>query len=190
MPDQSDVYNGRPVGYTFNMGKPLEAAKTKGYVPPTVKQIMRWQVSPAAKVVAYFIRLNRDKKNGWCHAPMKQLRKDVGPATSSEQVDKALKDLNELGALEAKPKLGVHLRRKEKRAGRSYRLYRPGNQAYHVKPNTTRRVTKTKNTQSPAQPSARAAHQPKIIGIDAQGEPLPPKKILRIDPETGESINE
>src|SRR5882762_8290146 len=113
--------------------------KPKAYTPPTVKQIMRWQVSPAAKAVAYFIRLNREKEKGWRHAPMKDLREEVGPATTYEQVESALKELVKIGALEADPKLGVQLSSKEKRKGRSYRLHRPGRHAYKVKPKTTRR---------------------------------------------------
>jgi hypothetical protein len=161
----------------------------KAYTPPTVKQIMRWQVSPAAKTVAYFIRLNRDKQTGWRHAPMKDLREEVAPATTYEQVESALKELATIGALEAHPKLGLQLSSKEKRKGRSYRLHRPGQHAYKVKPKTTRRVTKTKQAAKPLAKPATPA-QSKIIGIDAQGEPLPSKKILRIDPETGESIYE
>jgi hypothetical protein len=113
---------------------------------------MRWQVSPAAKVAAYFIKLNCSKKQdetkGWCHAPIKQLREEVGPATTSEQIDSALKELTLIGALEANPKLGVQLSTKEKRKGRSYRLHNPGTSAYKVKPATTRRV-KTKANQAP-----------------------------------------
>jgi hypothetical protein len=163
--------------------------KPKAYTPPTVKQIMRWQVSPAAKAVAYFIRLNRDKQTGWRHAPMKDLREEVGPATTYEQVESALKELAMIGALEADPKLGVQLSSKEKRKGRSYRLHRPGRHAYKVKPKTTRRVTKA--TRGPKLlPKPTPPAQSKILDINAQGEPLPSKKILRIDPETGESIHE
>ena len=145
------------------MAQTAKAKAVKGYAPPSVKQIMRWQVSPAAKVAAYFIKLNGSKKQdatkGWCHAPIKQLREEVGPATTSEQIDSALKELSTIGALEANPKLGVQLSTKEKRKGRSYRLHRPGQHAYKVKPTTTRRVTKAK--QAPKPLPAPETQQPK-----------------------------
>ena len=107
------------------MAKTAKAKAPKGYSPPSVKQIMRWQVSPAAKVAAYFIKLNCSKKQdatkGWCHAPIKQLRQEVGPATTSEQIDSALKELSGIGALQAVPQLGLcnSAPRKSAREGRT-----------------------------------------------------------------------
>jgi hypothetical protein len=98
------------------------------YKPPTVKQIMRWRVTPAAKVTAYFIRLHRDE-NGWAHIPVKQLRKEVGDV-SSEAVDKALDELKGRGALQANPDLKVKLTGKQRRKGRAYRLHRPSSSVY------------------------------------------------------------
>jgi len=165
-----------------------KTVKPKGYEPPTVKQIMRWQVSPAAKVAAYFIRLNRDKE-GWRHAPMKELRDEVGPATTYEQIVSALKELDTVGALEANPKLGVQLSAKEKRKGRSYRLHRPVTNAYKIKPETTRRVKRKAQAPKPSSTPV-TIPQSKIIDVPAQGEPLPAKKIVGIDPDTGASIYE
>lgn len=98
------------------------------YKPPTVKQIMRWRVTPAAKVAAYFIRLHRDEK-GWAHIPVKQFRQEVGDV-SSEAVDKALAELKDRGALEAKPDLKAKLTAKQRREGRAYRLHRPSSSVY------------------------------------------------------------
>ena|SRR5258706_10112858 len=100
------------------------------YKPPTVKQIMRWRVTPAAKVAAYFIRLHRDE-NGWAHIPVKQLRKEVGDV-SSEAIDKALEELKGRGALQANPDLKVKLTGKQRRKGRAYRLHQPPTSAYKV----------------------------------------------------------
>ena len=115
-PMHRSFYNDQDVGYTPGMAKNTEPKNVapKAYSPPTVKQIMRWQVSPAAKTVAYFIRLNRDKQTGWRHAPMKDLREEVAPATTYEQVESALKELATIGALDAHPKLGLQLSSKEK----------------------------------------------------------------------------
>ena len=98
------------------------------YKPPTVKQIMRWRVTPAAKVAAYFIRLHRDDK-GWAHIPVKQFRQEVGDV-SSEAIDKALAELKDRGALEANPDLKVKVTGKQRREGRAYRLHRPSSAVY------------------------------------------------------------
>lgn len=133
---------------------------------------MRWKVRPAAKVLAYFLRLHRDKQTGWTHAPVRQLREEVGDVTS-EQIDAALKELQSHGALDAKPNLGAKLSTTEKRLGRSYRLHRPGTSAYKVKRKTTRRVHKKKKQ------------------IPHAAQPIEPKqlKVVGVDPETGASIH-
>jgi hypothetical protein len=87
---------------------------------------MRWQLKPAAKVAAYFIRLHRDKKTGWAHVPDSQFREEMGRGVSSEAVTTALRELKQIGSLEAKPELNVKLTAREKRKGRAYRLHSSG----------------------------------------------------------------
>jgi len=116
------------------------------YKPPTVKQIMRWRVTPAAKVAAYFIRLHRDEK-GWAHIPVKQFRQEVGDV-SSEAIDKALAELKYRGALEAKPELELKLSAKQRREGRAYRLHRPSSSVYRERRVSQRKPPKKGQTPS------------------------------------------
>lgn len=172
--DPSGIDITRPIGYNADMAK---AAKGY-YVPPTVKQIMRWRVRPAANKLAYFLRLDRDKNTGWTHAPIDQLREEVGDV-SSETIDAALQELVSIGALEAKPTLGVQLSGKEKRRGRSYRLHRPGTAAYKGKRKTTRRVKPAQ----PQQPAPKPATKP--VAPAPQSVPAPAQKLPPFNPATG-----
>ena len=161
MSGTSDIIYDRRIGYLqwpvsrigSLHGKSSKSKGAKGLLASECETDYAVASVAAAKVAAYFIKLNRSKKQDatkdWRHAPIKQLRKEVGPATTSEQIDSALKELSSIGALEADPKLGAQLSTKEKRKGRSYRLHHPGQHAYKVKPKTTRRVTRAKQAPKP-----------------------------------------